>query len=136
MRINRFFLFLIGFAVMLAVYFAQRAYVYQHSAFTHGMLVCDDPLDLKFYEADMTLHYYVDGREYTVEVRDDTRLAFKELQIRYPQGKPDKGRIYSTSRFWVLPALWLLIPLMLWGAFIFTYFRENSGIQITYEKKE
>lgn len=119
---------------MLGIYFAERAFVYQRSAFTHGMLVCDDVLDLKFYEADMQLCYYVNGKEYKVAMREDTKLAYKELSVRYRPDKPEKGHIYSTARFWVIPMLWLLAPLMFWGAFIFTHFRENSGIEITIEK--
>ena len=135
MKLNRLAIFLIGFAVIVAGYFAQRAYVYHNSEFTHGIFVCDNPDDLHLYEADMTLHYYVDGKELEVATRDETKLAFKEVQVRYPQDAPEKGRYYTPGRFWGVAALWLLIPLMLWGAIVFTLFNENAGLQLFFSKK-
>lgn len=120
---------------MLIFFYAERAFVYQRSAFTHGMLVCNNIEDRKLYEADLTLHYYIEGKEYTTEMYGDTRLAYKELCVRYPKSNFEKGKIYSVGKFWFLPLLWLLIPAMFWGAFIFTKFRENSGVSITFERK-
>lgn len=120
---------------MLVLFYAQRVFVYQRSAFTHGMMVCDNLEDRKLYDADMTLHYYVEGKEYTTQLRGDTRLAYKELCVRYPKTNVEKGRIYSIGKFWFFPLLWLLFPLMLWGGFVFTKFRENSGVNITIERK-
>lgn len=134
MKLNRLAIFLIGFAAIVAVYFAQRAYAYRSSEFTHGMFVCDDS-NIQFYEADMTLHYYVDGKEYEVATHDDTRLAFKEVRVRYPKGAPEKGCYYTPGRFWGVAALWLIIPFMLWGAIVFTFFNENAGLQLSFSKK-
>lgn len=135
MKLNRLTIFLLGFALIVAVYFAQRAYVYRNSEFTHGMFVCDNPAELLQYEADMSLCYYVDGKEYVTETRDESRLAFKEVQVRYPKDAPEKGRYFTPGRFWGLSALWLLIPTMLWGALVFTLFNENAGIQLSFSKK-
>lgn len=136
MKLNRLTIFLLGFALIVAVYFAQRAYVYRHSEFTHGMFVCDNPAELLRYEADMSLYYYVNGKEYVRETRDESKLAFKEVQVRYPKDSPEKGRYYTPGRFWGLSALWLLIPTMLWGALVFTLFNENSGIQLSINKNQ
>ena len=136
MKLNRLIIFLLGFALIVAVYFAQRAYVYRHSEFTHGMFVCDNPAELLQYEADMSLHYYVDGKEFVVQSRDETKLAYHEVQVRYPKGSPEKGRYFTSGRFWGLSALWLLIPTMLWGALVFTLFNENSGIQLSINKNQ
>lgn len=136
MKLNRLTIFLLGFALIVAVYFAQRAYVYHNSEFTHGMFVCDNPAELLQYEADMSLYYYVDGKEYVTETRDESQLAFKEVQVRYPKGSPEKGRYFTSGRFWGLSALWLLIPTMLWGALVFTLFNENSGIQLSINKNQ
>lgn len=136
MKLNRLIIFLLGFALIVAVYFAQRAYVYRHSEFTHGMFVCDNPAELLQYEADMSLHYYVDGKEFVVQSRDETKLAYREVQVRYPKGSPEKGRYFTSGRFWGLSALWLLIPTMLWGALVFTLFNENSGIQLSINKNQ
>lgn len=135
MKLNRLAIFLIGFAAIVAGYFVQRAYVYRNSEFTHGMFVCDNPAELLQYEADMSLYYYVDGKEYVTETRDESRLAFKEVQVRYPKDAPEKGRYFTPGRFWGLSALWLLIPTMLWGALVFTLFNENAGIQLSFSKK-
>lgn len=131
MKLNRLAIFLIGFALIVAAYFVQRAYVYRHSEFTHGMFVCDNEDDRRLYEADMSLHYYVDGKEFVAQSRDDTRLAYRKVKVRYPKGSPEKGRYFTPGRFWGLSALWLLIPTMLWGALVFTLFKENSGIQLS-----
>lgn len=136
MKLNRLTIFLLGFALIVAVYFAQRAYVYHNSEFTHGMFVCDNPAELLQYEADMSLHYYVDGKEFVVQSRDETKLAYREVQVRYPKGSPEKGRYFTSGRFWGLSALWLLIPTMLWGALVFTLFNENSGIQLSINKNQ
>ena len=136
MKLNRLIIFLLGFALIVAVYFAQRAYVYHNSEFTHGMFVCDNPAELLQYEADMSLHYYVDGKEFVVQSRDETKLAYREVQVRYPKGSPEKGRYFTSGRFWGLSALWLLIPTMLWGALVFTLFNENSGIQLSINKNQ
>ena len=123
MKLNRLIIFLLGFALIVAVYFAQRAYVYHNSEFT-------------LYEADLSLHYYVDGKEFVVQSRDETKLAYREVQVRYPKGSPEKGRYFTSGRFWGLSALWLLIPTMLWGALVFTLFNENSGIQLSINKNQ
>ncbi len=136
MKLNRLVIFLIGFAAIVAGYFAQRAYVYHNSEFTHGMFVCDNDDDLRLYEADLSLHYYVDGKEFVVQSRDETKLAYHEVKVRYPKGSPEKGRYYTPGRFWGLSALWLLIPTMLWGALVFTLFNENSGIQLSINKNQ
>lgn len=136
MKLNRLVIFLIGFAAIVAGYFAQRAYVYHNSEFTHGMFVCDNPAELLQYEADLSLHYYVDGKEFVVQSRDETKLAYREVQVRYPKGSPEKGRYFTSGRFWGLSALWLLIPTMLWGAIVFTLFNENSGIQLSINKNQ
>ncbi|MBR3579117.1 MAG: hypothetical protein IKN98_10080 [Bacteroidales bacterium] len=136
MKLNRLTIFLLGFALIVAVYFAQRAYVYHNSEFTHGMFVCDNPAELLQYEADLSLHYYVDGKEFVVQSRDETKLAYHEVQVRYPKGSPEKGRYFTSGRFWGLSALWLLIPTMLWGALVFTLFNENSGIQLSINKNQ
>lgn len=136
MKLNRLTIFLLGFALIVAVYFAQRAYVYHNSEFTHGMFVCDNPAELLQYEADLSLHYYVDGKEFVVQSRDETKLAYREVQVRYPKGSPEKGRYFTSGRFWGLSALWLLIPTMLWGALVFTLFNENSGIQLSINKNQ
>ena len=136
MKLNRLIIFLLGFAAIVAGYFAQRVYVYHNSEFTHGMFVCDNPAELLQYEADMSLHYYVDGKEFVVQSRDETKLAYREVQVRYPKGSPEKGRYFTSGRFWGLSALRLLIPTMLWGALVFTLFNENSGIQLSINKNQ
>lgn len=120
---------------MLVIFYAQRAFVYQRSAFTHGMMVCNNLEDRRLYEADMTLYYYVEGKEYTTQLHGDTRMAYKEVTVRYPKSNVAKGRIYTVGKFWFLQLLWLLVPIMFWGGFIFTKFRENSGVNITFERK-
>ena len=135
MKLNRLEIFLIGFGVILAIFFLQRVYVYRNSAFTHGMMVCKDARDRQNYEADMILYYYIEGKEYSTEVREATENAYKELTVRYPKENLKKGRIYTTGRFWFLSMLWLLFPVMIWGAFVFTKFKENSRMEVVLEKK-
>ncbi|MBO4646109.1 MAG: hypothetical protein J5642_06295 [Bacteroidales bacterium] len=132
MKFSRAGLFFCGFALLLAGYFGQRTYSFLHRSFTHGSLACIDTEDLKYREADMILYYYVNGKEYHVTTHESTELAYRPLEVCFPTDAPDKGSIYTIGRFWVLPLLWLLLPLMFWGAFVFTLLREDGKLEIRF----
>ena len=123
-------LFFCGFVLMILAFLGQRIYVYDHSSFTYGVLCFKEPDDRQYYETDMILYYYVDSKELTKEVHLRTSLAYEKVSVYYPIGKPEKAKVYTITDFWCVAALWLLLPLMLWGAIVFTFFRENSCIEM------
>lgn len=129
MTFNRLTLFLTGLAVLVGLYFLQRVLTYHRSEFTHGILLCKNPDDLQYYEAEMELHYYIGIKEYVTEVFLPTELAYRPVTVRYLPDKPEKGRLYTVRDFWFLSALWLLLPTMVWGALVFTLLTENGRIQ-------
>lgn len=132
MKISRFPLFLIGFAVILCLYFAQRYSTYRNSGFTHGVMFCEHPFDEHFYEEEMILYYYIGEKEYAVPVLGAVKDANRCVDVRYPKNKPGRGRVYTFSDFWIVSALWLLLPLMLWGAFVFTLLEEEGRLVVTW----
>lgn len=136
MRISRIWLFLIGLLGILALYFLQRVAVYQKSGFTHGVLICEDREALRYYETDLTLYYYVGMEEYQVTVCEKTEMAFRKVRVRYPQGHPEKGHLYTVGDFWFLSMLWLLFPVMLWGAFVFTLLEEGGRLVVSWGNTE
>ena len=135
MNIARFPLFLIGFALMLGLFLAQRFYTYSHSEFTHGVLFSDQPFTTHYYEEELILYYYVGCKEYAVPVMADGRQVNKRVRVRYPEGKPEQGDVYQPWRFWGVSALWLLFPLMLWGAFVFTLLDEDGRLSVTWVRR-
>ena len=132
MKIARFPLFLIGFAVLLGLYFAQRYTTYKNSGFTHGVLFCENPFEEHVYEEEMILYYYIGQKEYSVTVVGAVKDANRRIDVRYPKDKPERGRVYTFFDFWIVSALWLLIPLMLWGAFVFTLLEEDGRLVVTW----
>lgn len=136
MKLNRLEIFLIGFGIIVAGFFIQRVCVYCKSDFTHGMMLCKNVEECHHFEADMILYYYIDGKEYSTELRESPQNAYKELKVRYLKDKPQKGFIYTVGGFWFLSMLWLLFPVMVWGALVFTKFKENSRVEVTWKKTE
>lgn len=136
MTFNRLSLFLTGLALILALFVLQRGLTYHRSEFTHGILLCKNPDDLQYYEAEMELHYYIGMKEYVTEVFLPTELAYRPVTVRYLPDKPEKGRLYTVRDFWFLSALWLLLPTMAWGALVFTLLRENQRAQFSIGRKE
>ena len=135
MTFNRLSLFLTGFALILGLFVLQRVLTYHRSEFTHGILLCKNPDNLKYYEAEMELHYYIGMKEYVTEVFLPTELAYRSVTVRYLPDKPEKGRLYTVHDFWFLSALWLLLPTMVWGALVFTLLRENQQAKISIGRK-
>lgn len=135
MKFNRLSLFLTGFSLILGLFALQRVLTYQRSEFTHGILLCKNPDDLKYYEAEMELHYYIGMKEYVTEVFLPTEQAYHPVTVRYIPDKPEKGRLYTVHDFWFLSALWLLLPTMVWGALVFTLLRENQQAKISIGRK-
>ena len=130
MTFNRLTLFLTGLAVLVGLYFLQRGVTYHRSEFTHGILICKNPEDAQYYEAEMELHYYIGMKEYVTETTQPTVLAYRPVTVRYLPDKPDRGRLYTMRDFWFVSALWLLLPTMLWGAFVFTLLNENGRLVV------
>ena len=127
LKFSRRSLFLVGLGLIFVLYFAQRISTYIRSDFTQGTLVCDDLNELKQYEADMTLYYYVGAKEYSVPVFTQTELAYQPLKVRYLKNHPERGHIYTVGSYWFLSMLWLLAPIMLWGALVFASFVDDKG---------
>jgi len=134
MTFNRLTLFLVGLGLMLALYAVQRVTTYRESEFTHGILLCTNPDDLKLYEAEMELHYYVGMKEYVTHETMPTQLANRQVVVRYKEKNPEKGKLYIPADFWFLSMLWLLFPTMVWGAFVFTILNEDGRLKITLKK--
>lgn len=132
MTFNRLSLFLTGLALIMGLFVLQRVLTYHRSEFTHGILLCKNPDDLQYYEAEMELHYYIGMKEYVTEVFLPTELAYRPVTVRYLPDKPEKGRLYTVRDFWFLSALWLLLPTMVWGALVFTLLRENQRARLTF----
>lgn len=131
-KISRPLLFLVGLVVIFSLYFFQRWVTYSRSEFTHGVLICEDRSALKYYETDMTLYYYVGMREYHVTVTENTNRAFQKVEVRYLPEKPERGHIYRAGDFWFLSMLWMIFPVMLWIAFVFTLLREDGFVVLTW----
>ncbi len=120
----------------MALYFLQRVVVYQKSDFTYGVLVCEDREALRYYETDLTLYYYVGMKEYHVTVCEQTSKAFQKVRVRYPKERPEKGHLYTVGDFWFLSMLWMLFPVMLWGAFVFTLLEEDGRLIVSWRNAE
>lgn len=136
LKFSRRGLFLVGLGLIFVLYFGQRISTYFRSDFTQGTLVCDDLDELKQYEADMTLYYYVGAKEYSVKVFTQTELAYQPLKVRYLKSRPEKGHIYTVSNYWFLSMLWLLAPIMLWGALVFAILVDENGVlEIRFAKR-
>lgn len=127
LKFSRRSLFLVGLGLIFVLFFAQRVSTYIRSDFTQGTLVCDDLNELKQYEADMTLYYYVGAKEYSVPVFTQTELAYQPLKVRYLKSHPERGHIYTVGSYWFLSMLWLLAPIMVWGALVFAILVDEKG---------
>ena len=137
LKFSRRSLFLVGLGLIFVLFFAQRISTYIRSDFTQGTLVCDDLNELKQYEAEMTLYYYVGAKEYSVKIFTQTELAYQPLKVRYLKSRPEKGHIYTVSSYWFLSMLWLLAPIMLWGALVFAILVDEKGeLEIRFARRK
>lgn len=135
-RLSRIIVFLLGIMMMLSIYFYIQYNTYTKSLFTHGVVVYTPSAEIN---ADglipMTLHYYVDMKEFEVTVEVPLEMANKAVTVRYLPEKPHNGKIYDFNDFWLISMLWLVVPLMLWTAFLFTAMTPSGKIAIKLEKK-
>ncbi|MBQ7550605.1 MAG: hypothetical protein IJT04_03650 [Bacteroidales bacterium] len=133
-RFSRLGLFLSGLAILLILFYLQRLFVYKHSQFTYGIVIYDQAVEDEENEVEMDLYYYIGMNAYHKKVMENTSLANQNVVVRYFPQKPYKGKIYTPARFWLVDALWMLFPLMLWTAFVFTLLNEDMKLEIDWRE--
>ncbi len=133
-RFSRLGLFLSGLAILLILFYLQRLFVYKHSQFTYGIVIYDQTVEDEENEVEMDLYYYIGMNAYHKKVMENTSLANQNVVVRYFPKKPYKGKIYTPARFWLVDALWMLFPLMLWTAFVFTLLNEDMKLEIDWRE--
>lgn len=136
MKLSRIAVFLLGFALMLLLFFINRVWVYRNSEFTYGVLVCPPELLEETREVELTLFYYVEMHEYKVTIHDVPQDVNRQVIVRYPKDNPEKGRLYTVFNFWGVSAFFLTIPLIPWLAFVFTFLRENEHLKVKFIRKK
>lgn len=136
MKLSRLGVFLIGVIVIVSLFFIIRILTYRNSEFTHGVVVCPIDSANNNDEIEYTLYYYVGMKEYSVTKYEIPDIANQEVVVFYPKGHPEKGDIYTITHFWFVAALYMLLPLMIWFAFIFTWLKEKEGIEIEFIKRK
>jgi len=120
-------IFITGILLIFAVYFFICYYIYSHSIYTDGVLIWDKPFAIhNDGTASMTLCYYVDMKEYSVPVETSLANANQKVIVRYFPNHPEKGKIYNRNDFWFLNMLWLILPIMLWSAFILSFMKDSA----------
>jgi len=135
-QLSRLLIFLLGIIIMLAINFYLRYHIYEKSHFTHGVLVSTPNAKINWDGMiPMTLSYYVDMKEFKVPVEAPLEIANTAVTVRYLPDKPHNGKIYDFNDFWLISMLWLVVPLMLWTAFLFTAMTPSGKIAIKFEKK-
>lgn len=131
LRFSRPVIFCIGIVLMCLIYFAIQYHTYKKSLFTHGVVVYQFPLQFSIDGlATMALYYYVDMHEYEVLIDLPVEKANQEVVVRYLPDAPDKGTIYTPVDFWFINMFWLLLPLIIWIAFIFTFMTPAGKIEL------
>lgn len=133
-RFSRLGLFLSGLAILLILFYLQRLFVYKHSQFTYGIVIYDQAVEDEENEVEMDLYYYIGMNAYHKKVMENTSLANQNVVVRYFPKKPYKGKIYTPARFWLVDVLWMLFPLMLWTAFVFTLLNEDMKLEIDWRE--
>lgn len=133
-RFSRLGLFLSGLAILLILFYLQRLFVYKHSQFTYGIVIYDQAVEDEENEVEMDLYYYIGMNAYHKKVMENTSLANQNVVVRYFPKKPYKGKIYTPARFWLVDTLWMLFPLMLWTAFVFTLLNEDMKLEIDWRE--
>lgn len=135
-RFSRMGLFITGIVILLLLFYTQRYLVFSNSNFTYGATLFDPSQNpVHGYDAEMRLLYYVDMHVYQQDIMEDISLANKPVTVRYPQRHPEQGKIYIASRFWIESALWLLLPIIFWCAFVFTIMNSDTRIEIDWRKQ-
>ncbi len=135
MKLSRLWVFLIGLLFLLILFAINRVRVYNNSNFTHGVLVCPtESLDER-HDVELTLYYYVGMKEFTVTKYDVPVEVNQIVMVRYPKDQPEKGTIYTVLDFWFVSALYLLLPLMLWFAFVFSWLDENGKVEVKFIRR-
>lgn len=97
--------------------------------------MCDAEIAEEDYEAEMDLYYYVEMQVFHKEITETTDLANQPVTVRYPKKSAEKGKIYIPSRFWGVSALWLLFPIILWTAFVFTLLNEDMKLEMDWRHR-
>lgn len=137
MRFSRFIIFIVGILLMISSYFVFQYHTYKKSLFTIGLVKYHLPLQFSMDGlATMTLHYYVDIKEYTQLVELPIDQANQEVKVRYFPHSPDKGSIYTVLDFWIINMLWLLLPIIIWTAAIYTFMTNSGKIEMRFEKRK
>lgn len=134
--VSRGVLMLVATLLLLMIYVGIQWYRFQHSAFTQGVLFYDEQVQPDFMgDVPMNICYYVDKQEYTVPLYEYYKHGNVVVTVRYNVSKPEKGEIYTWVRYWLVPALWLSVPLMLVGAALLTIFKPKEKLQIVFDRK-
>lgn len=135
-RLSRIVIYLLGILMMLGIYFSIQYNTYTKSLFTHGVVVYTPSTEIgPDGLIPMKLHYYVDMKEYEVPVEIPFEMANRAVSVRYFPEKPHNGKIYDFNEFWLISLFWLVLPLMLWTAFLFTVMTPSGKIAVKIEKK-
>lgn len=104
--------------------------MYKHSLFTYGIVTYDQQIDEEADEVEMDLYYYIGMTVYHKKVMEAPDMANRNVVVRYFPKKPQRGKIYTPARFWLIDAIWMLFPIMLWTAFVFTLLNEDMKLEV------
>ncbi|MCQ2286145.1 MAG: hypothetical protein MJZ76_04645 [Bacteroidales bacterium] len=122
--------------LLLGLYFAIQSYRYSKSDFVEGYLFYDEQVQPDFIgDVPMSICYFVGNESFEVPVYEYYEKGNQVVTVRYPEDNPKKGEIFSFVRFWCVPALWLLLPLMLIGALLLTVFKPYDMVEIQFANK-
>ena len=129
LKISRGWLLAIGFVLIFVCYFVMRVRTYKQSEFTVGVVMNDQQNKPTFAgDIEMNLYYFIGEEEYCVPTYQYPDKENSIVCVRYLPESPEKGSIYTRGDFWFLKMLWLLLQLLVWAAFVLSFFDENDQV--------
>lgn len=137
LKFTRGRLLVLGFLLFVVCYFLQRTRAFRQSEFVVGVVVNDEQNEPTFTgEIMMNLYYFVGADEYCVPTYQYPEKENSIVTVRYKASSPEKGDIYTRGEFWLLNMLWLILPMMLWTAFVLSFIEERDKVEFEVSRRE
>lgn len=133
-RLNRHYIFFIG---VLAGFLFSGIHIYnflKNSEFTKGKLVKWEGYNHSSYPVIM---FKANEKNYEFQGTSNLELNSKEnIDVIYNKANPENAAVYSFVGFYLNYFLWLVIPIMLYAAFIYSWFDKYDYVTLNFKTKK
>lgn len=135
MKLNRHHIFLIGLFTGLAFVGIHILNFHMKSDFAKGKLISWESNG--FRSQSPRIEFAVNGKKHDFigESNIDLRGS-KSIDIIYDKNDPENAAVYTFTGFYMRYFFFLIIPMMLYAAFIYSWFDKRDFVIVDFKKKK